>query len=93
MGIRKLSFIYKNQERARTQAWGPKYIRVGLMKGRQLSTREIEFCFPGCSCLCASLVIDHLGADLSFTAVIIAKCKAIYHPLSFQVGQSHFGCL
>lgn len=51
------------------------------MKGRQLSAREIEFHFPGCSCLCASLVIDHLGADLSFTAVIMAKCKAIHHPL------------
>lgn len=51
------------------------------MKSRQQSSGKLNFQLPACLCLCAPPVIDHLGADLSFTAVITVKCRAIHHPL------------
>ena len=51
------------------------------MKSRQQSSGKLNFQLPACLCLCAPPVTDHLGADLSFTAVITVKCRAIHHPL------------
>ena len=52
------------------------------MKSRQQSSGKLNFQLPACLCLCAPPVIDHLGADLSFTAVITVKCRAIHHPIA-----------
>lgn len=61
------------------------------MQGRHWSPRKVNAHLPACLCSCAPLVIDHLKANLNFTAIITVKCKAIHHLPSIQVSHHHCG--
>lgn len=59
------------------------------MKSRQRSSLKLNRRLPDCHSFCVPPVIDHLGADLSFTAVIPVKCRAIHQPTPVAGGQVH----
>lgn len=84
-----MSFRHEKQEEPHPQALGPKQIRTGLMKSRQRSSLKLNRRLPDCHSLCVPPVIDHLGVDLSFTAVIPVKCRAIHQPTPVAGGQVH----